>query len=340
LQITMLAPGRGLTGDIKVIGEYAGRLQARGHDVTILYQRTVSDFRRLLDTVLFRRRPDALDESGCRLTAVLEFTEETVPDGHVIIAMGMGPILAASKLPPRKGRLFVLLQAVAAMEESPELARQALAAAPRRVAVSDFVAHFVKTTLDLDSVTISNGVDHAKFHNTDRRFRMPRSVGMISMPGQRKGAAEGFEAMRRVRERWPDVRLVLFGPRKLGGSPPRCEVYVSPKASRLRAIYSSCEIWLAPSHREGFGLPVLEAMSCRVVPVATRAGGHECLIEDGVSGFLVPVGDAEAMAARISLLIEDESILRKMSDAAHERSMAFDWDKSAEKLEGLVRDWR
>jgi glycosyltransferase involved in cell wall biosynthesis len=335
----MLAPGRGLTGDIKVMGEYAGRLRARGHDVTILYPRSAGDFKRWLDAVLLRRRPDALDDSECRLVATLEITAETVPDGDAILATGLAPVIAAAKLPREKGRLIGLLQDVAAMEESPDLARQAVAATPRRIAVSDFVAGFVKTTFDAESVVLPCGVDHAEFYNTDRQFRMPRSVGMISMPGPRKGAAEGFEAMRRVRERWPDVRLVLFGPQRLRGAPPRCQVHVRPKTSRLRAIYSSCEIWLAPSHREGFGLPVLEAMACRVVPVATRAGGHECLIEDGVSGFLVPIGDAEAMAARISLLIEQESVLRKMSEAAHERSLALDWEKSTDHLEALLRDW-
>jgi len=80
-------------------------------------------------------------------------------------------------------------------------------------------------------------------------------------------------------------------------------------------------------------------MACRVVPVATRAGGHECLIEDGVSGFVVPVGDAEAMAARIGLLIEDESILAKMSEAAHEQSLLFDWERSTDRLEALIKEW-
>jgi len=335
----MMAPGRGLTGDVKVMGEYAGRLQARGHAVTIVHRRTVGDFRRWIESLVTRRVPDALDASGCPVTALSDFTDEAVPDGDVILAMGLVPIMAASRLAPTKGRLVEVIQAVGEMEESPDAAREAVAATHRRIAVSDFVAQFLKTNFDAESVVVPNGVDHAKFFNTDRQFRSPRSVGMISMPGPRKGAAEGFEAMRRVRERWPAVRLVLFGQRRARGRPPRCEVYVRPKAKRLRNIYASCEIWLAPSHREGFGLPVLEAMACRVVPVATRCGGHECLIEDGISGFIVPVGDAEAMAARISMLIEDESLLAKMSEAAHERSLLFDWERSTDRLEALIREW-
>jgi glycosyltransferase involved in cell wall biosynthesis len=84
---------------------------------------------------------------------------------------------------------------------------------------------------------------------------------------------------------------------------------------------------------------VLEAMACRTVPVAARSGGHEFIIEDGVSGFLVPVGDAEAMAGRIALLVEDESLLRKMSEAAHERSLVFDWERSTDRLESLLKQW-
>lgn len=105
---------------------------------------------------------------------------------------------------------------------------------------------------------------------------------------------------------------------------------------RLRDIYGLCDVWLAPSHSEGFGLPVLEAMACRVVPVATRCGGHENIVEDGASGFLVPVGDCRAMADRIGLLFQDEALLRRMSEAAYERSLAFDWERSTDQLQTLL----
>jgi len=339
LRITFLVPGRGLGGRIKVMGEYAGRLRVRGHDVAVMYPGGTRNVKRWLQRWTTRRTPDALDDSGCTLTAVREFTPETVPDADVILTTGLRAVRAASALPPEKGRVVEIVQGTIDMQEGHAEARRVMALPVHRVAVSDYVARYLKHEFGVEAAVVPNGVDHSQFYNNERQFRTPRTVGMIYVAGEMKGTAEAFEAMRQVRDQWPDVRLVLYGAKRPRNAPPRTEVFIRPKASRLRAIYSSCEIWLAPSRSEGFGLPVVEAMACGVVPVATRAGGHECIIEEEVSGFLVPVGDGEAMAKRIALLLEDESLLRTMSGAAHERSLAFDWQTSTDGLEALLRAW-
>jgi glycosyltransferase involved in cell wall biosynthesis len=339
VRITFLVPGRGLVGGIKVMGEYAGRLRARGHDVHIVYRRSARNFKRWLQSLVTRRVPDALDESGCPLAGVREFTADAVPDADVIVTTGLRAVSAATDLPREKGLVVELVQGTVHMEESPDEAARVMALPALRVAVSDPLAAWLRERYGVEAVVIPNGVDHDRFHNTDRQFRTPRSVGMIYVAGEMKGAADGFEAMRLVREKWPEVRLVLYGAKRPREALPRSDVTVRPKPSRLRQIYSSCEVWLAPSRSEGFGLPVLEAMACGAVPVATRTMGHEYLIEDEVSGFLVPVADPAAMARRISLLLEDESVLRSLSEAATERSHAFDWDRSTDRLEALLKEW-
>ncbi len=339
MRITFLVPGRGLVGGIKVMGEYAGRLRARGHQVRIVYRRSARNFKRWLGRLLLRSVSDSLDDSGCPLAGVREFTRDTVPEADIFITTGLRAVQAAAAIPWARDRLVEIVQGTIHMEESPDEARRVMALPARRVAVSEAVAAYLKSEFGIDAAVAPNGVDHGRFHNEDRQFRTPRSVGMIYVAGEMKGTAEGFEAMRRVRDRWPDVRLVLYGAKRPRGAPPRVEVFIRPKPSRLRAIYCGCEIWLAPSHSEGFGLTVLEAMACRAVPVATRCGGHETIVVDGASGFLVPVCDAAAMADRIGILIQDEAMLRRMSDAAHVRSLAFDWERSTDRLESLLAEW-
>ena len=339
MRITVLVPRRALDGATRVLGEYAGRLRARNHDVTVVYRRSATDVWRWFGWPFRRRTRDALDECGCPVAGVVAMTPDVVPDGDVILTTGLRTVREAAALPREKGRLVEIVNGTIELAQSPAEAREVMALPVRRVAVSPSVAGFLKEHFGVDASVVPNGVDHAQFYNSDRQFRTPRSVGMIYVDDPMKGNAEGFEAMRRVRDKVPDVRLVLFGARRPRDAPPRVEIYVRPRTSRLRAIYSSCDMWLAPSWSEGFGLPVLEAMACRVVPIATRAGGHVDLVEDGVNGFLVPVGDAEAMADRIGFLLQDESVLRKVSEAAHERSLLFDWDKSAEQLETLLKEW-
>jgi len=339
VRITVLVPGRGLVGGIKVMGEYAGRLRARGHDLAIRYRRPEGVVDRLAQWWSVRRVPDALDESGCTPVPIDAFTPDVVPDADVLLATGLSTVRAAGALGPKKGLLVHLVQTLVPLERDPDEARAVLGLSAHRVAVSEYVAGRLASHFGADATVVPNGVDHSRFYPNGRRQRQPPTIGLMHAEDPVKGTAEAFEAIRRVRDTWPDARLVVFGPSKPRRTPPRTDVFVRPKTSRLRSIYAGCDVWLAPGHNEGFGLPVLEAMACRTVPVATGAGGHNALIEDEVSGFLVPVGDAEAMAKRIGLLIDDESLYRKMADAAHDRSLLFDWQESTDRLEALLTEW-
>jgi L-malate glycosyltransferase len=71
-----------------------------------------------------------------------------------------------------------------------------------------------------------------------------------------------------------------------------------------------------PSEMEAFGLAALEAMACGVPPVATRTGGVPDLITHGVDGFMEPVGDIEAQAARLSELLTDDALHGEIAAAA------------------------
>jgi len=71
-----------------------------------------------------------------------------------------------------------------------------------------------------------------------------------------------------------------------------------------------------PSETEAFGLAALEAMACGVPPVATLTGGVPDLITHGVDGFMEPVGDVESQAARLIELLTNDSLHRRIAEAA------------------------
>lgn len=88
------------------------------------------------------------------------------------------------------------------------------------------------------------------------------------------------------------------------------------KQDHVERLIPHNHVLLMPSETEAFGLAALEAMACGVPPVATRAGGTAELITDGVDGFLEPVGDIEAQAARVVSLLSDDELYARMSSAA------------------------
>ena len=71
-----------------------------------------------------------------------------------------------------------------------------------------------------------------------------------------------------------------------------------------------------PSEMEAFGLAALEAMACGVPPVATQTGGLPELISQGVDGYMEPVGDSDAQAARLTELLTNPELHARMAEAA------------------------
>jgi len=81
-------------------------------------------------------------------------------------------------------------------------------------------------------------------------------------------------------------------------------------------LLSIADLFLLPSEQESFGLAALEAMACGVPVVASTAGGLPEVIEHGVSGFLHPVGDVNAMASSGLVLLTDHALHQRVAAAA------------------------
>ena len=76
----------------------------------------------------------------------------------------------------------------------------------------------------------------------------------------------------------------------------------------LRTHYVAADVTVLPSHYESFGMVALEAMACGSPVVASRVGGLTTTVRDGVTGFLVPEGDVNALAARLDTLLGDPDL--------------------------------
>ena len=88
------------------------------------------------------------------------------------------------------------------------------------------------------------------------------------------------------------------------------------KQSELAAILSASDVFLIPSGNESFGLAALEAMACGVPVISSDIGGLPEVNVDGVTGYIVKVGDVKALAEKTLALLTDESLRKQMGDAA------------------------
>lgn len=88
------------------------------------------------------------------------------------------------------------------------------------------------------------------------------------------------------------------------------------KQDQIPTLLPRAHVLLMPSAMESFGLAALEAMSCGLVPVATRVGGVPELIDHGQTGFLAAVGDIDTQAADVRRLLTEPQLYRTMAAAA------------------------
>lgn len=130
-----------------------------------------------------------------------------------------------------------------------------------------------------------------------------------------------FEALQKVRLRYPDARLVLVGPDHADGAYERLArqmgladgVIFAGWRSDIGACLRAADIAVASSLREGLALNIVEAMYCGLPVVATDNRGHVPIIRDGENGFLVHIGDSEAMARRVLEILGDAQLRERLA---------------------------
>jgi glycosyltransferase involved in cell wall biosynthesis len=202
---------------------------------------------------------------------------------------------------------------------------------------------------------------HLVFNGTDLRRFSPGENGeglhrfgphMIFACRQlfpRKGIRFLLEAGAQLKPQFPDLKIVLAGDgferpelAKLAG-----ELGIGADVTflgwvpnaELPPYYRAAAVSVIPSLEEGFGIPAAEAMGCEVPVVASDAGGLPEVVENGVTGIVVPRGDSAALAGAIGSLLADPERRRRMGQAGRERALRlFDWDRSAAQFEELYRE--
>jgi glycosyltransferase involved in cell wall biosynthesis len=170
----------------------------------------------------------------------------------------------------------------------------------------------------------------------ERRSRLVRAAGIDGDPPivvqvgsftAEKNHRWMVEAFARVLERRPDARLVLIG------DGPLMSVVTAAVAARgldgpirflgaredADELVGGADLLVLPSLTEGLPGVVLEAAAREVPAVANDVGGVREVIEDGRTGYVVPVGDQAALVDRVVGLLEDPALARRMGAAARTR---------------------
>lgn len=159
-----------------------------------------------------------------------------------------------------------------------------------------------------------------------------------------KGVDVLLEAFALARQSAPDIRLTIVGD---GPERARLEALAGPMGEAVRftgylsqgevaALLAGADALVLASHAEGVPVVLMEAMAAGRAVIATDITGVPELVDDGVSGFLVPPGDPAAFAARMAEVAQDPDLRRRLGQAGKARVReAFDVHVEAARIGSL-----
>jgi phosphatidylinositol alpha-1,6-mannosyltransferase len=155
------------------------------------------------------------------------------------------------------------------------------------------------------------------------------TVGRWDSVEKYKGADTLIAALPRVLKAAPEASLVLVGDgddrhrleqlARDQGISERTHFLHGLRPEQLFACYANCDIFALPSSGEGFGLVFLEAMAQSKPVIGGAHGGIPDIVEDGVTGLLVPHGDLERLAQALQSLLSNPSRAREMGARGRDR---------------------
>jgi glycosyltransferase involved in cell wall biosynthesis len=155
-----------------------------------------------------------------------------------------------------------------------------------------------------------------------------------------KGVDDFLEALTPLQDAYSQLRLQVVGWYK-DHHPLVAQYSGRVTFTGLRhdvpAVLAGTDIFVLPSYSEGLSNALMEAMASACACVATEVGGNRSLIQNGVSGFLFPPGDREALRAHVRRLLDDPAKRHAMGEAARARiNEHFSWEKVGKQYEVLL----
>jgi glycosyltransferase involved in cell wall biosynthesis len=205
------------------------------------------------------------------------------------------------------------------LAKSPRLAGALLRRARVVIGVAEQLTEAARRAGARDARWIPNGVE------------IPAEVGEEADPPEVLfvGRLSAEKGIRTLVDATRGLNLVVAGDGPLRSLVPDALGFVPHE--EVQRLLARAAVVVLPSHREGLPMVLLEAMAHGRAVVATPVGGVPSLVEDGVTGLLVPPGDAKALREAIERLLADPELRRRLAETARAKvSELCSWERVTE----------
>ena len=191
------------------------------------------------------------------------------------------------------------------------------------------------------------GIQGEEYAQAEACYSKDRYVLFVGTIQPRKNIVRLAEAFARVKEtqQFADLRLVICGGKgwmydeifaELDRNPYKSDIILTGSVDDdvLVSLYKNAELFIMPSLYEGFGLPVLEAMSYGLPVIASDNSSLSEIVGD--AGLLVDAKSVEDIASKLKMLLTSQTLKAELSKRSLERVKAFSWEKAARETKDVI----
>jgi glycosyltransferase involved in cell wall biosynthesis len=355
MDITFVLPSFELAGGVRAVFELSNQLVLRGNRVRIVHcaispwdDITLNaggsgNIRQLIRFAHSLYRPKLTSWFSPLLADTIRIPRlraHHFPDGDILIATAWPTAEEVFRADSRKGKKIYFIQNYELWSGPEDRVKATYRLPLKNITISSFLIDTLKKEVGVHAYgPVIMGVDFDQFNRSCRHLDSSRRIGMLYHRLPLKGVQDGLKAFEIVKNKHPDIRLIMFGAYKHPrGLPENVEYYYNLPQHMLKHIYGSCGIWMVPSHLEGCCLIPLEAMACGCAVVSTRIGGIDDYTIPGETALVSNPGDVNGLAANLNMLLNDNNLLLKIAERGFLHGQQFSWTKAADNFIKLLVD--
>ncbi|MBR2289255.1 MAG: histidine phosphatase family protein [Clostridia bacterium] len=327
LHIVYLMVWTKVCGGSKIILEYANRLAAREHRITLISYDEYPNWFELNENVSFVQVPENSEQ------------EDWIPDCDIIVSTSWKNIYQA--IHSKKAPVVFFEQGGSHIFDIENLSKEKYEAVRDRFkllkyiyTVSSFAKDKIKEHYHKDSEVICNAIDSSVFYY-DSNLEKDKSKINITIIGSEKfkfkNIDESLEAIRIIQNKYKNIELNWISqdiPEK-----NKEKAIVNPKPTQIGDILRKTDIFICNSEYESFCLPALEAMTCGAAVMTTDNGGIRDFVKNEENALIIEKHNINDIVNKIEYLIENTPFREKISRNGIETSKKFDWEESVNQTE-------
>jgi glycosyltransferase involved in cell wall biosynthesis len=340
-----------LAGGVMLAMEYANRLTARGHAVTVVTPAacTAPEIAAMLApqvAVVEATESFPADRAPATLVRLARSLHAAIPPCDVVVATHT-PTIAPVRM-CRRSRCRVrswLYMDYPEMFRGRRLESMLLQHGPRFfdqiLTISQPLTDYLATRTNTPIFTVGAGLLRQELLFGQPRLTGPQTDGpagrrvmYLGDDRPRKGLREFLAAADVLHESVADIRLVVASkvPCTISTRVPY-EFHLLPSDAKLSELYRSSDLFVSSSWGEGLGYPPLEAMACGTPVVLTDSSGVRDFAVDGENCLMVPPKDVPALAKAMARVLSDPALAAHLTAGGQATAARYEWANVIDRLE-------